>query len=327
MGSGIFPCRLHDIVLVTIPIVPENPVYSARGSMQISGNERILVTGATGFSGSATTALLRSKGYDVVAHARKAAPGIDWVADLGNLSAPGCAFPTDVTAVVHCAGANPSRSDAFARDNTCATVALAALLETAGSLRRVVHLSSVAVYKRPPSGNWIISENAETVDVNDPGTDPHAHSKRASELALDALAHRRPDIKVTHLRASSIYGPGMVVNRLLPVFLAQARRHEPLRLYGPRGHVQNFIHVQDVADLEMALVFDDGSPHVVNAFSDDTYGLMALAALIKTGLRSRSQVVDAADDAAAPEAIFVNTRAKRFHPRFRSLADHLLDTA
>jgi nucleoside-diphosphate-sugar epimerase len=295
--------------------------------MTILETKRILVTGAAGCAGSAVTALLRSKGCNVIAHARRAAPGIDWVADLGGLSAGGYPFPTDVAAVVHCAGANPSRSNAFARDNAAATGELAALLETAISLRQVVHLSSVAVYKRPPSGCWIISENAETVDVNDPGRDPHASSKRSSELALESLTQKRPEVKVTQLRASSIYGPGVVLTRLLPTLVARARRNEPLQLYGPRDYVQNFIHVQDVAELAMALLLDDGAPRVVNAFSDDTYKVAALAELVKVGVGSRSQIVDATDDSVVPEAVYVNTRAKQFHPRFRRLADHLADAS
>ena len=295
--------------------------------MTILETKRILVTGAAGCAGSAVTALLRSKGCNVIAHARRAAPGIDWAADLGGLSAGGYAFPSDVAAVVHCAGANPSRSNAFARDNAAATGELAALLETAISLRQVIHLSSVAVYKRPPSGCWIISENAETVDVNDPGADSHASSKRSSELALESLAQKRPEVKVTQLRASSIYGPGVVLTRLLPTLVARARRNEPLQLYGPRDYVQNFIHVQDVAELAMAILLDDGPLRVVNAFSDDTYKVAALAELVKVELGSRSQIVDATDDTVVPEAVYVNTRAKQFHPRFRRLADHLADAS
>jgi len=296
-------------------------------AMTILETKRILVTGAAGCAGSAITALLRSRGYNVVAHARRAAPGIDWVMDLGSLSAGGYAFPSDVAAVVHCAGANPSRSEAFVRDNTGATVELAALLETAVSLRHVIHLSSVAVYKRPRSGCWIISENAETVDVADPAVDPHASSKRSSELALESLAQKRPEVKVTHLRASSIYGPGVVLTRLLPTLVARACRNEPLQLYGPRDYVQNFIHVQDVAELAMAILLDDGAPRVVNAFSDDTYKLTALAELVKVGVGSRSQIADATDDTVVPKAVYVNTRAKQFLPRCRRLADHLLDAS
>jgi nucleoside-diphosphate-sugar epimerase len=289
--------------------------------------KHILVTGAAGCAGRAITTLLRANGHSVVAHARRAAPGIDWVADLGSSSVGNYAFPSDVAAVVHCAAAIPGRSSTFSRDNTRATIELAALLEAAGSLRHVVHVSSVAVYKRPPLGRWIISENAEKIDVSDPRADSYASSKRSSEMALEVLAQRRPEVKVTHLRASSIYGPGMVLTQLLPTLVARARCNEPLRLYGPRGYVQNFIHVQDVAELAMALMLNDRAPRAVNAFSDDTRKLAALAGLVKAGLGSQSEIVDATEDAAVPETVYVNTLAKQFHPRFRGLADHLLDAS
>jgi nucleoside-diphosphate-sugar epimerase len=295
--------------------------------MTMRNTKRILVTGAAGCAGRAITTLLRANGRTVVAHARRAAPGIDWVADLGSSSVGSYAFPSDVAAVVHCAAAIPGRSSAYSRDNTRATVELAALLEAAPSLRHVVHVSSVAVYKRPPLGRWIISENAEKVDVSDPGADSYASSKRSAEMTLEALAQRRPEVKVTHLRASSIYGPGMVLTQLLPTLVARARCNEPLQLYGPRGYVQNFIQVQDVAELAMALMLNDRAPRAVNAFSDDTHKLAALAGLVKAGLGSRSEIVDATEDAVVPETVYVNTLAKQFHPRFRGLADHLLDAS
>jgi nucleoside-diphosphate-sugar epimerase len=287
----------------------------------------ILVTGASGFVGRAVSSQLKLQGLSVINHARSAAEGIDWVADLGDPHTMSGPLPSEIAAVVHCAAAIPARTNAFERDNSVASAQLAALLAQISSLRRIVHISSVAVYKRPSSGRWIISEDARLVDVGDSGTDPYARSKRASELALDDLTHRRADVKITHLRPSSIYGRGMIKSTLLPVFVAKALRQEPLTLQGPRNYVQNFVHVSDVAELAAALVLDARAPSIINAFSDDTYRLSALAELVRSGLGSLSEVVDNANDASAPEAVFVNVEAKRLHPRFQRLADNLLDAA
>jgi nucleoside-diphosphate-sugar epimerase len=287
----------------------------------------ILVTGAAGFVGAAVTNLLRSRGLRVMTHSRRAGPGIDWVVDLGDPEIMSRSIPFDIAALVHCAAAIPTRSSAFARDNTVATTQLAAVLAATGSLKRIVHISSVAVYRRPGSGRWIISEDAEVVDSDDQSADPYGRSKRASELALDAITLRRPDIKVMHLRASSIYGPDMVPTTLLPVFVARSLRHENLRLHGPRRYAQNFVHVSDVAAVAGELVLGDCAPSIVNLFSDDTYGLSALAELIRRGLGSASHVVDDTDESDAPEPVFVNDRAKQFHPTFRKLADNLFDAA
>jgi nucleoside-diphosphate-sugar epimerase len=289
--------------------------------------EPILVTGATGFVGSTVSNLLRSAGFRVLTHARRPATGIDWVADLGESLSGRVSILCDVAAVVHCAAAVPHRSNNFARDNVVASTKLATALAGMTSLKRVVHMSSVAVYKRPLSGRWSISEQAEVVDGHDPRTDFYAQSKLASELALDAIRRRRSEVEVVHLRASSIYGPGMVSSTLLPVLVTRALRHEPMQLHGPRGYVQNFIHVSDVADLVVKVLSEAETPSVINAFSDDTYGLLALAELIRVSLDSRSQIIDGTTNAVAPEPVYINTRAKRLHFKFRTLAQHLRHAA
>jgi nucleoside-diphosphate-sugar epimerase len=288
--------------------------------------EPILVTGAAGLVGRHVVDLLRSRGVHAVAHARRPGPGIDWAGDLSDPQT--FADPTrfDVAAVVHCAAAIPSRSNRFECDNAVASATLAASLSTAKSLNRIVHLSSIAVYQRPTPGRWEISEDATT--VNGDGIDgSYAASKRASERSLDAVAQDKPGVSITHLRASSIYGPGMASTTLLPVLVARALRNEPLLLRGPRPYVQNFVHVADVAELAVALVQEDGVPAIVNAFSDDTYELAALAHLIRTKLGSSSQIVDESFATEGPDPVFPNQIAKRLHPAFRSLADHLADAS
>jgi uncharacterized protein YbjT (DUF2867 family) len=49
--------------------------------------ESVLVTGKGGFVRRHVTALLLTRGVQVVAHARRTGPGIDWVADLADREA------------------------------------------------------------------------------------------------------------------------------------------------------------------------------------------------------------------------------------------------
>lgn len=288
--------------------------------------EPILVTGATGLVGRHVTHLLRARGTPVVAHARRPGPGIDWVADLSDPQT----FPDrprfDVAAVVHCAAAIPARSDKFARDNAAASATLAGWLSKNRSLKRVIHVSSVAVYKRPATGRWVITEDAPTVG-GDGAEECYAASKRAAERSLDALRQVNPEAGITHLRASSIYGPGMVRTTLLPVLVSRALHHEPLHLRGPRPYFQNFVHVADVAGLVFALLQEDCVHSAVNAFSDCTYELASLAEVILTVTGSSSQIVDETYPAEGSEPVFSNRIAKRLHPSFRRLADHLIDAS
>jgi nucleoside-diphosphate-sugar epimerase len=118
-----------------------------------------------------------------------------------------------------------------------------------------------------------------------------------------------------------------VSTTLLPALARKAILHEPLQLHGLRGYRQNFVHVRDVAEIAIALAVAEDVPSVVNAFSDDTLGLHELVDLIRARLGSTSPVVDNTDGKEVPEPVFANSLAKRVHPRFRRLADHLLDAA
>jgi len=287
--------------------------------------EPVLVTGAGGFVGGHVSQLLRSRGIRVVAHARRPGPAIDWVADLTSATAMQDPVLHDIAAVVHCAAAIPARSDAFARDNLAATATLAAWLASARTVRRIVHLSSVSVYQRPTGGQWMIGEDAATVDTDETAANSYGASKLACERCLDAVATQRPDVTVIHLRASSIYGPGMAPTTLLPVLAARARANQPLLLRGPRPYVQNFVHVADVAELVFTAIQQQTAPAIINAFSDDTYELGALAELVRVGLDSSSQIVDESQATAGPTPVFLNLAAKRLHSEFRSLRHHLAD--
>jgi nucleoside-diphosphate-sugar epimerase len=201
----------------------------------------------------------------------------------------------------------------------------AAALAGCATLRRIIHVSSVSVYARPAPGRWEIPETAETVDPQDSGAESYARSKKAAELALNTVVGDRSGIFVSHLRASSIYGRGMSRTTLLPVLVGKALRGEDMLLGGPRNYRQNFIHVDDVAALALALLGHDSPAHLMNAFSDDTLEVGALAQMIRNQLGSKSRIVDQTDASEIPTPVFVNDLAKSLHPVFRPLADNLRD--
>lgn len=293
----------------------------------MSEQTSVLVTGAAGFVGSNVVRAAREAGLTVHTHARHPTAGIDFSADLSDPAATR-RLPLDtISAVIHCAAAIPSRSDAFVRDNCRAASVLAETLIEAESLRRIVHVSSVAVYRKPAGRDWLISEQAAVLEEADGEEETYAQSKRKVEIALDGIHSQRPEVSICHLRASSIYGPGMSGTTLLPVMVNCARQHQPMVLRGPRAYRQNFVHVKDVAALAVATVRDatDRSVSVINAFSDDTYGLFELADLIRAQLHSSSEIVDNTESIDIPLPTFDNTRAKRHHPRFLRLRDNLMD--
>ncbi len=179
----------------------------------------ILITGATGFVGSALlTRLAVRDGRAVRGAAREAAvvpgakgsrivglgeftPGTDWTAALQG-----------VVAVVHCAArvhvmrdAASAPLEAFRRMNVGVTMQLARQAVAAG-VKRFVFLSSIKV-------------NGESTQIGRPFTpadppaplDPYALSKLEAETQLLALG-KETGLEVVIIRPPLVYGPGVRAN-------------------------------------------------------------------------------------------------------------------
>jgi dihydroflavonol-4-reductase len=184
---------------------------------------RVLVTGATGFTGGHLARTLAARGYEVLALVRDrqrgselAAAGVTLVAgDLRDVSTWRAAL-TGVD-VVHNTAALYRRaapSDAvYRRVNALAVEDLVTGAADAG-VRRVVHCSTVGVHghvEQPPA-----DEDAPLR----PG-DVYQQTKVEGErLAREAAA--RAGIELTIARPSGIYGPGD--RRLLKLFRGVVRR-------------------------------------------------------------------------------------------------------
>ena len=203
---------------------------------------RVLVTGATGFTGGHLARSLRSDGVTVRALVRDASraknladAGIELVTgDLRDRSAltravSGADIVYHIAAIYREAGVP---ADAYRAVNA---LAVRALIEAAASarVRRVVHCSTVGVHgdvEHPPA-----NEDAPLR----PGDIYQQTKVEGEQLAREAA--ERVGIEVTIARPTGIYGPGD--RRLLKLFRAAVRRFPIL------GSGEIYYHLTYIDDL------------------------------------------------------------------------------
>ena len=211
---------------------------------------KVVVTGATGHLGTATTRVLKERGHEVIGLSSKdALPALD-----------------GKTALVHLAAWHPpATASTTAEDrrklldvNVFGTMKL---LEAAREKRvtSVVYASSFEVYGKPESS--LIDEDHPTRPLSDYGA-----TKLAGEDHLMAFAYEEKT-RVVALRMPAIYGPGEKTPRLLPNCLNKVARGERPIIEGDGGDLRDQLYVDDAA-LALALALEKDSAHGIFNIAD-----------------------------------------------------------
>jgi nucleoside-diphosphate-sugar epimerase len=206
--------------------------------MSIDRNDRILITGGTGFIGGRLTQMLANRGYRVrvaTSHFRNctrvAGSPVELVkADLSDHASLVRAV-ADCSVVFHFGyrfGGCDER-----RINFEGTVALAEAFQRNGG-SRFVHISSITAYGEPRDGE-ITEESPQQ-----PSREAYGNIKREIEGALLRL-HNTCGLPVTILQPTIVYGPNGYFFTIRPLEELRSRR-----VALPAGGLCNAVYVDDV---------------------------------------------------------------------------------
>jgi nucleoside-diphosphate-sugar epimerase len=179
---------------------------------------KVLVTGASGFVGSALCAHLVAEGYAVRGAVRKMRekllPGVEYqiVSDM-SISANWREVLTDINVVVHCAArvhvmkeASVDSLAAFREVNVKGTAYLAEQAVDRGA-KRFIYISSIKVNGETTSGHPFKADDTPAPE------DHYGISKWEAEQVLREIAEKT-GLEVVIIRPPLVYGPGVRANFL-----------------------------------------------------------------------------------------------------------------
>lgn len=220
---------------------------------------KVLVTGASGFIGSALCSYLIAKGHDVRGTVRKLPvvpiSGVEYkiVGDLGTDAAWSNELFSGVEIIIHCAARvhveneyiqNPLKE--YRRINTQGTEILARIAANAG-VRRLIFLSSVKVNGESSSLSLPIDETSPSLP-----NDPYGISKLEAEKSLYYVANET-GLEIVIFRIPLVYGPGVKGNFLRLLRLVD--KSVPLPLLSV-NNLRSFINLSNLTDVVGACLTD-----------------------------------------------------------------------
>lgn len=143
-------------------------------------------------------------------------------------------------------------------------------------------------------GDPVITPQPETYWGNVNSIGPRGvydEAKRYAE-ALTMAYHRYHGVDIRIARYFNTYGPRMRLNdgRVVPNFLVQALRGEPLTIYGDGSQTRSFGYIDDIVEATWRLALTPFT-EPVNIGTDDEYSVIEFAMLVLEVTRSQSEII------------------------------------
>ena len=270
-------------------------------SSQPTVHAHAVVSGGAGFIGRAVAAALLDRGWRVTVldnlltsrpeamSALEARPGFELRRQ--DVSLP-VEVEGDVSHVLHLASPAspvdfPLHPVEILRVGTAGTENLLRLAEAKGAVFLLASTSEVY-------GDPLVHPQPESYWGNVNSTGPRScydESKRCAE-AFTMAYHRARGVDTRIVRIFNTYGPGMRLDdgRVVPNFVGQALRGEPLTVYGDGSQTRSFTYLDDLV-AGMLAVLDRGDEKPFNLGNPVETSVLEFARRIIAATGSASEVV------------------------------------
>jgi UDP-glucose 4-epimerase len=209
--------------------------------------QRVLVTGGSGFVGRSVVAELHRRGVDVVVADRDPFPGDGVTLVRGDLRDPAVrerAVTGDLTGIVHLAAItsvllSAEQPQETYQNNVAMTQGLLELARQRGTGPFVLASTNAVVGN---VGTSTITEQSPLRPLT-----PYGATKAACEMLLSGYAGAY-GMTTAALRFTNIYGPGMAAkDSFVPRLMRAALSGGGVQVYGDGKQARDLVHVEDVA--------------------------------------------------------------------------------
>jgi nucleoside-diphosphate-sugar epimerase len=160
----------------------------------------------------------------------------------------------------------------------------------AAGARRVLLISSGAVYGEVPYEFNSIDEGTSTAPATNQPLNAYGEAKRAAEMLAYCMMNAN-GIDIVTARCFAFAGYGIGEHLVLNHLIKQAKSDAEIALRGSGKAKRSFMHGEDLAVWLLKLLVDGVSGEIYNVGSDESYTIYDLACFIRDRLASSKKVV------------------------------------